>query len=82
MAREPHHFTAMPVPRYTLDAHAHTSFYVLFCACGHAEIFPRENFALLSPAQRTRFAEHLRVEYGLTLEDDDAPARDVPAELG
>lgn len=68
METHQHHFTAMPVPRFTLDATTHTSFYVLFCSCGYAEIFPAGNYALLSAVQRDAFEQHLRVEYGLTLQ--------------
>ena len=64
-----HRFTAMPVPRFNLEPPpAHTSFQVLFCACGHAEIFPRGNYALLSEEARGRFERHLLVEFGLTLD--------------
>lgn len=66
--RHVHAFTAMPVPRFTLDPPpAHTAFTVIFCACGHAEIFPVENFLLATPVRRAAFARHLAIEYGLTL---------------
>jgi hypothetical protein len=37
----------------------HTTFYLLICRCGHAEVFPSLNFTLTTPEFQTEVRQYL-----------------------
>lgn len=44
------------------DDLAHTTFTVLACACGACTVFPRENYALVTPAYRATLERQYAIE--------------------
>jgi hypothetical protein len=51
---------ALPVHAPTDEGLGHTVFYVMACACGAVDVFPRPNFDITTPEYRRLFYARLR----------------------